>query len=85
LIDHLDALFTSLREAKRRFDENNDNGQQGGLHALDAIWRYLLVFPVVHQERLSNPLVALIAALAPATEQPSPPERQAAAPLVPNA
>ena len=36
LFKDLDALFASLREAKCRFDAQDDTGRQGALHGLDA-------------------------------------------------
>ena len=59
LFKDLDALFASLREAKCRFDAQDDTGRQGALHGLDAILRYLMLFQIVHVESLLTPLALL--------------------------
>jgi hypothetical protein len=59
LFKDLDALFTSLRDAKRLFDGREDTGRHGALHALDAVLRYLMLFETVHAESLLTPLALL--------------------------
>ena len=58
-----DGLFASLRDAKRRFDAQEDAGRQGVLAALEAVNRYLMLFETVHAEGLLTPLAVLFNAL----------------------
>jgi hypothetical protein len=67
-IDTLNAglrhLFARLREARRLFHEEKDNGRAGAFTALGAMWQFVVLFKSPHSQLLQVPILALQNALA---------------------
>jgi len=56
-------LFALLREARRQFDQEGDNGRLGAFTALGALWRFVTLFEVPLAESLQVPILQLQDAL----------------------
>jgi hypothetical protein len=59
----LGFLFARLREARRRFDQEGDNGRGGAIAALAAFWRFVVLFKRPLAEGLQDPIIRLQDAL----------------------
>jgi hypothetical protein len=58
-----DVLFAHLLEAKRRFENGDQAGRDGVVHALEAVLKFLALFEQVQSASLHAPLTALFDAL----------------------
>ncbi len=59
----LSFLFSHLREARRRFDQENDNGRFGAFTALGGLWQFVVLFDRPCAENLQVPILRLQDAL----------------------
>jgi hypothetical protein len=59
----LGSLFDLLREARRLFDEQGDDGRLGAFIALTAFWTFILLFEAPSAEGLALPILRLQDAL----------------------
>jgi hypothetical protein len=57
-------FFARLREARRQFDHEGDNGRLGAFTALAAFWMFVVLFKGPHAESLQVPILRLQDALA---------------------
>jgi hypothetical protein len=57
-------LFARLREARRQFELERDNGRSGAFEALAAIWMFIVLFEKPRSENLQVPILHLQEALA---------------------
>lgn len=64
LNEGLAFLFLRLREARRLFDEEGDNGRSGSFTALGGLWMFLALFEKPLAEGLHVPILRLQDALA---------------------
>ena len=60
----LGFLFNRLREARKEFEQEADNGRQGACTALSAFWQFITLFEKPLEETLHVPILRLHDALA---------------------
>jgi hypothetical protein len=60
----LGHLFARLREARRLFDEEKDNGRAAAFSALGAMWQFVMLFKSPRSQLLHVPILTLQNALA---------------------
>jgi hypothetical protein len=60
----LKFLFNRLREARKQFEQEGDNGRQGACTALSAFWQFITLFEKPLEETLHVPILRLHDALA---------------------
>lgn len=60
----LGLLFSRLREARRQFTQDGDNGRLGAFTALGSLWQFVALFEKPHSETLEAPVLELLNALA---------------------
>ena len=60
----LGFLFNRLREARKQFEQEADNGRQGACTALSAFWQFITLFEKPLEETLHVPILRLHDALA---------------------
>jgi hypothetical protein len=59
----LGFLFNRLREARKQFEQEADNGRQGACTALGAFWQFITLFEKPLEETLHVPILKLHDAL----------------------